>query len=247
MSGRARTPVQGEVPNPLEPADRLRLPPALPARQRALHAPSGRRCCDFDGVPVACHAVEEGRISAARRSAARGSRRSPRNRSERCSRSRISHASLAVDHHLGRARPAVVVARHAHAVGAGRQHGEQVAGLRRRARGRARASRPTRRPGRRRPTSRGAASRSAHGTMPIQASYIAGRIRSFIAASTMQKFFVVAGLEVQHLGHQHAGVADQRAARLEQDLAMAMAARVDALAAARPPARRRRAASRRCR
>ena len=36
MSGRARTPVQGEVPNPLSPPSRLRLPPALPARQRPL-------------------------------------------------------------------------------------------------------------------------------------------------------------------------------------------------------------------
>ena len=36
MSGRARTPVAGEVPNPLAPALRLCVPPALPARQRAL-------------------------------------------------------------------------------------------------------------------------------------------------------------------------------------------------------------------
>ena len=43
MSGRARTPVQGEVPNPLNPPTRLRLPPALPACQCALQQPSGRR------------------------------------------------------------------------------------------------------------------------------------------------------------------------------------------------------------
>ena len=36
MSGRSRTPVQGEVPNPLEPAAGLHLPSALPACQRAL-------------------------------------------------------------------------------------------------------------------------------------------------------------------------------------------------------------------
>jgi hypothetical protein len=49
-----------------------------------------------------------------------------------------------------------------------------------------------------------------------------------------------AGLEVQHLGQQHAGIADQRAAGLEQQLAVAVAARVDALRAAGRPARRRR-------
>ena len=69
--------------------------------------------------------------------------------------------------------------------------------------------------------------------MRIQAPYIAGRIRSFIAASTMQKFFSLAGLQVEHFADQHAGVADQRAARLEHDLAVAVAARVDALEQAR--------------
>ena len=58
---------------------------------------------------------------------------------------------------------------------------------------------------------------------------MAGRIRSFIAASTMQKFLRRARLQVQHLGQQHAGIADQRAARLDQQLAVAVAARVDAL------------------
>ena len=62
MSGRARTPVQGEVPNPLDPPTRLRLQSALPARQRALPRSSGPKLLAIDGVRVACHAVEEGRI-----------------------------------------------------------------------------------------------------------------------------------------------------------------------------------------
>ena len=58
MSGKARTPVAGEVPNPLAPPPGLRLPPALPARQRALPRASRRSFLN----DVACHAVEEGRI-----------------------------------------------------------------------------------------------------------------------------------------------------------------------------------------
>ena len=69
--------------------------------------------------------------------------------------------------------------------------------------------------------------------MRIHAPYIAGRIRSFIAASTMQKLLLAARLEVEHFADEHAGVADQRAARLEDDLATAVAARVDALEQAR--------------
>ena len=60
MTGRARTPVQGEVPNPLNPPSGCSFHPRCPhasdrcRRERpalALH----------DGVQVACHAVEEGR------------------------------------------------------------------------------------------------------------------------------------------------------------------------------------------
>jgi peptide/nickel transport system ATP-binding protein len=61
MSGRARTPVQGEVPNPLQP------PPGCAFHPRCPHA--NARCSaerpkllDINGVRVACHAVEEGRI-----------------------------------------------------------------------------------------------------------------------------------------------------------------------------------------
>jgi peptide/nickel transport system ATP-binding protein len=61
MSGRARTPVQGEVPNPLQP------PPGCTFHPRCPHA--NERCrverpalLSIDGVRVACHAVEERRI-----------------------------------------------------------------------------------------------------------------------------------------------------------------------------------------
>ena len=61
MSGRSRTPVQGEVPNPLNPPTGCAFHPRCP------HA--NPRCAQerpaltvFQGVQVACHAVQEGRI-----------------------------------------------------------------------------------------------------------------------------------------------------------------------------------------
>jgi peptide/nickel transport system ATP-binding protein len=61
MSGRARTPVQGEVPNPLSPPSGCSFHPRCP------HA--NDRCrqerpalMKFQGVRVACHAVQEGRL-----------------------------------------------------------------------------------------------------------------------------------------------------------------------------------------
>jgi peptide/nickel transport system ATP-binding protein len=61
MTGRARTPVQGEVPNPLNPPSGCSFHPRCP------HA--NARCkserpalSEFKDVRVACHAVEEGRI-----------------------------------------------------------------------------------------------------------------------------------------------------------------------------------------
>jgi len=61
MSGRARTPVQGEVPNPLNPPTGCAFHPRCPhanarcsSERPALNA--------FKGIHVACHAVEEGRI-----------------------------------------------------------------------------------------------------------------------------------------------------------------------------------------
>ena len=60
-TGRARTPVQGEVPNPLDP------PPGCAFNPRCPHA--NERCRmerpvmrTLGGVRVACHAVEEGRL-----------------------------------------------------------------------------------------------------------------------------------------------------------------------------------------
>ena len=61
MSGRARNPVQGEVPNPLDP------PPGCSFHPRCPHA--NARCkverpaqLAVDGTLIACHPVEEGRI-----------------------------------------------------------------------------------------------------------------------------------------------------------------------------------------
>jgi peptide/nickel transport system ATP-binding protein len=61
MSGRARTPVQGEVPNPLNPPPGCTFNPRCPhanarcRQERPLLLPSGSSV-------VACHAVEEGRL-----------------------------------------------------------------------------------------------------------------------------------------------------------------------------------------
>jgi len=61
MTGRARTPVRGEVPNPLNPPSGCSFHPRCP------HA--NTRCktdtpefIDLHGIKVACHAVQEGRI-----------------------------------------------------------------------------------------------------------------------------------------------------------------------------------------
>ena len=64
MTGRQRTPVQGEVPNPLQPPTGCAFHPRCP------HADA--RCSrerpaltEFQGVRVACHAVTEGRLAPA--------------------------------------------------------------------------------------------------------------------------------------------------------------------------------------
>jgi len=61
MTGRARTPVQGEVPNPLSPPTGCAFHPRCP------HA--NARCSaerpalqTIGGIRIACHAVEEGRL-----------------------------------------------------------------------------------------------------------------------------------------------------------------------------------------
>jgi peptide/nickel transport system ATP-binding protein len=69
MSGRSRTPVQGEVPNPLNPPSGCSFHPRCPhanARCKA-ERPAFR---SIAGVRIACHAIEEGRLQPEPRSAA---------------------------------------------------------------------------------------------------------------------------------------------------------------------------------
>jgi peptide/nickel transport system ATP-binding protein len=61
MSGRSRTPVQGEVPNPLNPPSGCSFHPRCPhANQRC--STERPATIEIKGIRVACHAVEEGRI-----------------------------------------------------------------------------------------------------------------------------------------------------------------------------------------
>jgi peptide/nickel transport system ATP-binding protein len=61
MSGRARTPVQGEVPNPLEPPSGCSFHPRCPhANERCRSERPLQQL--LGGIRIACHAVEEGRI-----------------------------------------------------------------------------------------------------------------------------------------------------------------------------------------
>ncbi|WP_372527843.1 ABC transporter ATP-binding protein [Piscinibacter sp.] len=61
MSGRSRTPVQGEVPNPLNPPSGCSFHPRCP-HANARCAAERPALLSIKGVRVACHAVEEGRI-----------------------------------------------------------------------------------------------------------------------------------------------------------------------------------------
>ena len=61
MTGRARTPVQGEVPNPLNPPSGCAFHPRCPnANQRCQQ--ERPQWTAFQGIQIACHAVTEGRI-----------------------------------------------------------------------------------------------------------------------------------------------------------------------------------------
>ena len=61
MSGRSRTPVQGEVPNPLNPPSGCSFHPRCPhANERCKQERPALN--SFGGALIACHAVEEGRI-----------------------------------------------------------------------------------------------------------------------------------------------------------------------------------------
>jgi peptide/nickel transport system ATP-binding protein len=61
MSGRARTPVQGEVPNPLHPPSGCTFHPRCPHANERCHVERPQLLAAGNGG-VACHAVEEGRI-----------------------------------------------------------------------------------------------------------------------------------------------------------------------------------------
>jgi peptide/nickel transport system ATP-binding protein len=61
-TGRRRTPVQGEVPNPLNPPTGCTFHPRCPHANARCSA-ERPALLDFKGILVACHAVEEGRIS----------------------------------------------------------------------------------------------------------------------------------------------------------------------------------------
>jgi peptide/nickel transport system ATP-binding protein len=61
MSGRARTPVQGEVPNPLDPPSGCAFNPRCPYANERCRVE--RPLLIGDGpAQVACHGIEEGRI-----------------------------------------------------------------------------------------------------------------------------------------------------------------------------------------
>ena len=60
-TGRARTPVQGEVPNPLNPPTGCTFHPRCPHANERCKA-ERPALMQFQGIQVACHAVEEGRI-----------------------------------------------------------------------------------------------------------------------------------------------------------------------------------------
>ena len=61
MTGRSRTPVQGEVPNPLNPPSGCSFHPRCP-HANARCSTERPQLLAFQGIRVACHAVEEGRI-----------------------------------------------------------------------------------------------------------------------------------------------------------------------------------------
>jgi len=60
-TGRSRTPVQGEVPNPLNPPTGCAFHPRCPYANARCKA-ERPQLLEIQGVKVACHAVEEGRI-----------------------------------------------------------------------------------------------------------------------------------------------------------------------------------------
>ena len=61
MTGRQRNPVQGEVPNPLQPPSGCAFHPRCPHAD-ARCSSERPELTDFDGIRIACHAVTEGRL-----------------------------------------------------------------------------------------------------------------------------------------------------------------------------------------
>jgi peptide/nickel transport system ATP-binding protein len=61
MTGRARTPVQGEVPNPLDPPSGCAFHPRCP-HANARCSSERPQLKTIGGIRIACHGVEEGRI-----------------------------------------------------------------------------------------------------------------------------------------------------------------------------------------
>jgi len=62
MSGRPRTPVAGEVPNPLAPPSGCAFHPRCPHANARCRRERPAMSAWGEGAPVACHAVEEGRL-----------------------------------------------------------------------------------------------------------------------------------------------------------------------------------------
>ena len=64
MSGRARTPVAGEVPNPLDPPRGCAFNPRCPFANDRCRSERPELKTTANGGVAACHAVEEGRLAA---------------------------------------------------------------------------------------------------------------------------------------------------------------------------------------
>jgi peptide/nickel transport system ATP-binding protein len=67
MTGRARTPVAGEVPNPLDPPKGCAFNPRCPFANDRCRTERPELKATANGGVAACHAVEEGRLAAAPR------------------------------------------------------------------------------------------------------------------------------------------------------------------------------------
>jgi len=61
MSGRARVPVAGEVPDPIDPPSGCTFHPRCPFANERCRA-QAPETVTVDGIRLACHGIEEGRI-----------------------------------------------------------------------------------------------------------------------------------------------------------------------------------------